>query len=57
MSHNQSRATPENMPPKRNSTSKLPSAFCSGPCKIKNPSLPTHILYPLSKFIFKYLYL
>jgi len=39
MSHNQSRATPENIPPKRNSTSKLPNAFCSGPYKTTKASL------------------
>lgn len=31
MSHTQSRMAPQKMPPKRQSTSKLPKAFCSGP--------------------------
>lgn len=36
MSHNQSRQTPEKIPPRRNTTRMLPKAFCSGPCnKIK----------------------
>jgi len=33
MSHTQSRMAPQKMPPRRQSTSKLPKAFCSGPCR------------------------
>ena len=33
MSHTQSRTAPQKMPPRRQSTSKLPKAFCSGPCR------------------------
>jgi len=35
MSQSQSRATPENMPPNKNNTSKFPNAFASGPYKTK----------------------
>ena len=31
ISHNQSKATPANIPPNRKITSKFPNAFCSGP--------------------------
>lgn len=32
ISHSQSRVTPANIPPSKNTTSKFPNAFCSGPC-------------------------
>lgn len=44
MSHTQSRTAPQKMPPKRQSTSKLPKAFCSGPC-IHNHVNTTWIRY------------
>ncbi len=37
INQSQSRMAPQNMPPNRESTSKLPKAFCSGPC-MKNHS-------------------
>jgi len=39
MIHNQSRRAPAHMPLKRHKTSKLPKAFCSGPCNV-TPQTP-----------------
>lgn len=39
ISHNQSRVTPANIPPKRNKTRRFPNAFCSGPCRIYKPKI------------------
>jgi len=54
MIHNQSRTAPAHMPLKRHKTSKLPKAFCSGPCNAtpQTPKLHLSLSYKIKKYIY-----